>query len=697
MFKRILCSTLLLVGLTNAQSWESDYWWIHTFGSSIYSGQEKNLWAIDFNGIDEYASNSSPVNLDLNDTLRIADSGKDSDFEDGDTTNWTGNGNHTIDTSSTNNGGSYGGVIVSDTTESIAALNDRDFSSGNIGNWVVLTGGGSNGTVTYDGTNPGAEKVGKITVGSVVGTRLAARLLDAYLLEMIPGETYTITAQLYLETGESFTAVQIMYDDGTSITGYSADYSGQGQGSWFEATFTDVCESNSGKLIGIWTEGGAEGDILYFDDVSVYKTPVGDATTNYTSLPAADFTALEHGKKYTWQMDANSEGIKGSELITNGDFSDYTGWAWVGGADTTYWDRTGGEFESLKDGAYSNNTIEQTILTADLWYELTFDLTLVGGEGGWYEGSAGQATAFYSNGTHTHVFQSAGTFLRPYATLTGVVFDNVSLKQVTPPDLELVVGDSSKTFSDVDPSAFETLVWNFEWDTTGNPTPDLQMYLNQPDTVYIDNMDVSQAYDFAVIGWFNPANVATTYRLFSYRSLSELAQWDFYYASGDLRAFINGTTYNPSSTNDPVLNQWDLFYLSIDRTDSMYFDLYPRTGNGWDITEIGTIRSSITPLQIGAFNNASEFNGLIGELQFIRFDNIEDAGFGDSDVLTNYNNGTKGKNMTGSYTGGTIVGWWKWKGNTNALFLGDETTNNDLTGVNATQADDQYKAKGGYK
>ena len=46
-------------------------------------------------------------------------------------------------------------------SELITAQNDRDFSSGTIGNWEVETGG--SGTLVYDGVNPGAEQVGKLT------------------------------------------------------------------------------------------------------------------------------------------------------------------------------------------------------------------------------------------------------------------------------------------------------------------------------------------------------------------------------------------------------------------------------------------------------------------------------------------------------------------------------------------------------
>ena len=403
--RSIILIAVLLSGSLFGQNWYDDdayrQFLIRFGGSNV-------LWSVDLDGSTEYASNTTPVNLDLNDTNRVADIGKDSDFEDGDTTNWTGNGNHSIDTTSTTVGtGSYSGMIIS--------------------------------------------------------------------------------------------------------------------------------------------------------------TGTGDADSS-VNLPAADFTALEHGKKYTWQVDAKANG--------------------------------------------------------------------------------GDAK----------------------------------------PDVTFQIGDSSKTFSAVEQSAFETLVWNFEWDTTGNPTPDIQLYTNQPDTVYIDEVDLSEAYDM-------------TFSVFAKTSGSagHIAEWnsisgyiDMYVGSGTINTRYNDGN-NTFSLNDGLsLNQWNLFTIIVDRTGN--FSLYE---NGVFINSVdcsSAQRSAdYNTFYIGSRGSPNYFTDFIGQTKIDRGYIMPVA-----EILANYNNGTKGKDFNVT---GFEVGWWKWRGNDD-LWLDDITgVGNDLTGTNLERVSgsDQVKHPGGYK
>ena len=71
MFKQILISALLFFGVATAQTWDTDYYWLGGAGSPLYSGGNF-VFAGDYDGSTEYLSKTSPVNLDLNDTDRVA-------------------------------------------------------------------------------------------------------------------------------------------------------------------------------------------------------------------------------------------------------------------------------------------------------------------------------------------------------------------------------------------------------------------------------------------------------------------------------------------------------------------------------------------------------------------------------------------------------------------------------------------------
>ena len=151
-------------------------------------------------------------------------------------------------------------------SEYITAQNNRDFSSGTIGNWIKT--GDGNGTITYDGTNPAGEKVGKITIGATAGTYYYATLSDAYLTTMTAGKTYKIQARYYIEAGASFTSVRIRCTEDPAYSVLSENYSTETKGRWFTVTL-DRTTVNRLFRIDVVTLGGATGDILYFDDATI--------------------------------------------------------------------------------------------------------------------------------------------------------------------------------------------------------------------------------------------------------------------------------------------------------------------------------------------------------------------------------------------------------------------------------------------
>jgi hypothetical protein len=157
-------------------------------------------------------------------------------------------------------------------TNLITDTNDQDFSSGTIGNWVV-DNTGCNGTCVYD-AGPAAEKTGKVTIGSTVGTYTGAKLtfgtrttaLQAY-------KTYIFECDVWLSVGHSLTSLQItsagsLSDEtlkSTSIASIATT------GAWQHISHTLITGADTTGFLYVLGAGGATGDYFYFDNVSIKK------------------------------------------------------------------------------------------------------------------------------------------------------------------------------------------------------------------------------------------------------------------------------------------------------------------------------------------------------------------------------------------------------------------------------------------
>ena len=872
MKKLILIFLLSFVSLYGQRRDNPNWWWVW--------GAENILWAIDLDGSTEYASDATPANLDLNDTNRVKLQA-DIDFEDS-LGNWAGTGNHSIDTTSVSPlTGTYSGMIVSPLGDelTINGVFDADSSWGKGTGWSIAAG-----VASCDGSQPGA-------------TNLDQNILLAYTRYQI---VFTVS---------NYSAGNIKFlSDGGSSGGAVRSANG---------TYTEVFNTlTTGQ--NLYMQGNVDfvGDI---DNVSA-KVYAGDATNNYASLPAANFTALEHNKKYTFQMQAMSADTADLEAVignatdevdlvdaTKGTFDSGTNdWSVYGtntianvdnSLEVTYVENVQGAFTYLKS---SQILTEDQVLSVR--YKVTLDAKVNSGSS--VDVRVKDGNGFVAIGTVTST--SFVEYSQYWTSLNNIGdsylnFNSMGAGEIVYID-NIVVQKVGKTFVDVDPSTTETLVWNFEYDTTGvgelyytldgtndeltggtsvisdnsfstlvrfktsanenaslfgefdasndgfrintrsngilwaqlgktvagensvydtdastnyangsyhtwgatydgayirtyydgtlvdstastrtlstssglylgslggaseyfdgdishtylydgvltdaqmsslhsgtsassalysmepsqisnfewvdnsgnsnNLTvngatvplfPDLQLYTNQPDTVYMDNMDVSQAYDRVYQAWIYP-DVDNAYQGIIGTSSATPPAFGFYVSNiggvhlNIISSYANRNANASTSVTTGIWQNVAVVYNVIDGDWAFYTNGVADGTTDGDV--VGVLRD-VPDLRIGDIWAGTGFNGYIGETQIIRFDNIEDAGFGASDILTNYNNGTKGKNMPSNYTGGTIVGWWKWKGGTNALMLEDvSSSSNDLVGTNVTQADDQTKVKGGYK
>lgn len=255
-------------------------------------------------------------------------------------------------------------------------------------------------------------------------------------------------------------------------------------------------------------------------------------------------------------------------------------------------------------------------------------------------------------------------------------------------DVTIVIGDKSKTFTAISNVAKQTLVYNFA--ATTSTTGDLQLFLNQADSIWIDEIDISESYNMTISVWFNTTYNAAEQDLIYYGS--SVPYWYLKYrTSTRLRFDIvdNSSTYAMQVTTDLTDGVWRLLTYTIDRLGNL--TLYTDgvlTGTPILITSLGVIRSSTNPLFISAHPVLTQkVKGLMGG---IKIDRGTNADLTPAQILTNYNRGLAGKNMV--KTGNEKL-WIKWKGGTNALMLKDiSNTGNDLTGINVTISD-QVKLK----
>ncbi|MCP4488984.1 MAG: hypothetical protein GY820_16980 [Gammaproteobacteria bacterium] len=155
-------------------------------------------------------------------------------------------------------------------TEMITAQNNRDFSSETIGNWTAYVDGA--GTCTYDGANPSAEKVGKLT--SSGDTYLAGQItLGTHTASLSANTYYLASADVYMEAGNTNTTAMITFG---SVTGDSPGSITKdiGTGSWETLTFINYFASDVIGTLRVRFDGDpADGDILYFDNVSLQEIP----------------------------------------------------------------------------------------------------------------------------------------------------------------------------------------------------------------------------------------------------------------------------------------------------------------------------------------------------------------------------------------------------------------------------------------
>jgi peptidoglycan/xylan/chitin deacetylase (PgdA/CDA1 family) len=185
------------------------------------------------------------------------------------------------------------------------------------------------------------------------------------------------------------------------------------------------------------------------------------------------------------------------------------------------------------------------------------------------------------------------------------------------------------------------------------------------DTLYIDNISLTQAYDLLIYQKMRIDNTTWAGYMSEGTSTSEgECGWSILSRpdrpNKELYLLISdgwGEGTSAWSLNNPSDgNEHGIVWL-IDKSDKAYCYMDGVTNSGTSIVAEGRQSSSLYPpyFDIGARSNLSSNIGLFGETQIVRFDSFP------TDIASIATQISLLKKPLPSYNTGEIVGWWDWK------------------------------------
>jgi len=220
--------------------------------------------------------------------------------------------------------------------EAITAQNDRDFSSGTIGNWAANTNG--SGTCTYSAASIGGadDKQGLITAAGDEGWLNAD--LGADNMDFTSGGFWKCTMKVYVPAANTNKSVLLRWFEAgnTHIRTQTLTLSGD---TWTDMTIyvyaSDTPDSQYDILKIGFSGSPTAGDLIYFDDVSVKKVdiswvPYGTNTMDIDS----DALKISYGSHSSGAYLTMTTSTDFSSDLVIGEVYKLTGQAKVGSGDS---------------------------------------------------------------------------------------------------------------------------------------------------------------------------------------------------------------------------------------------------------------------------------------------------------------------------------------------------------------------------
>lgn len=454
------------------------------------------------------------------------------------------------------------------------------------------TGWNINTTCTY-GTN------------NLVCTNLNNSSACSNLADLVIGKTYEVIYTITVTSGS------VYFRCGTGASGFvTRTQSG---------TYREVqnCASST-KLY-------ADGTNFYgtIESVSV-KEILGEVT-----LPSAQIDALIAGNKYTKEINAKVDPTSltyGSNLASGWDLTN-----WLYQSDVAIVDAN-----TFTNNSASTGGIYKVYCTVGKVYKLIINATSTG-------------TMLVHNGTSsstrlnitTNLTQGVDQTFYFMALFTEILIQTNSTHTADIAKLELYQADAVTLTSrigtklvTVTPSiaGYTKAVLNFEA-TSGEVNQDLKLYLNGAGSVFVDNISLTQAYDYA-IAWSDTVQDSGNDQVFmgAHSNTSSNNNGFFLYRyniDNRLTMFVqDGSGYNAGID----------FGIHNDNEKASFVYQLSRTGYKYSVknnTVVGATNASVNigkvifgnPLTVGrrADNGIQFFKGKIAPVQIIRFTNIEQS------------------------------------------------------------------------
>jgi|GEM_PF-5904562 len=432
----------------------------------------------------------------------------------------------------------------------------------------------------------------------------------------------------------------------------------------------------------------------------LYLTHASTGTTTITSLiiqevvgevvlPSSSFTPLSSGNKSTFEFWARGTGILGNNIIINNTFSNWSN------DNPESWEVIG-ESTGIREVTQSDNNacriyssdgdallISQNVLTIGKTYKLTINVASVSvGYLKVTKNAGAVITRLDKVGQITAYWIADNTnFIISRENICDVTIDYVSVQEVTKPSITVLIGEQSKTFTGISciPGTFTKCVFNYQLTdaTVGQP---IRLFLNQADTVYMDDISLRRFYPTSISGWFktNVTNIAQIIISKQSGSSSSALGYRLIVNTDNkfhLSVYDGNMMYDvPTNSNTYADEAWH-YYTIVMMYDSIlvYVD-----NTSINVQNIVGIFNNVEKFTLGkySFANASFFGGLIGEHQFLR-----DYAKTFTEHLNSWLSGVQ------NYPGYETLRA-KFLGTTTSNFLADSSgLGNNLTGVNVDISD----------
>ena len=418
--------------------------------------------------------------------------------------------------------------------------------------------------------------------------------------------------------------------------------------------------------VGDWVDNGDVSSSIASNKMQVVAT--GTISSDYISLPQTAFsTTFVHEHNYTVQAGVKSDGVLGSDLVVNGSFSSNSDWGTLGGSSTisggvlnanvTAYQVAAAQFiTGLTTGDNANVTLDVTVTSGTL--RVRFGTTI-------YE----TVTSSNSYSVNCSSIPSNQLNVQGSPDFVGTI-DNIVVKKRTYSSIKIGCGNSlSSALTTTGTEATKAYTFTYDstgYGATGNP---IKIFPQANDTYTLDNIDISEAYDLSIEGWFKTTDdgaLITIISQFTGTNATTGLGWYLYKAADNKLLFghaVQDAVVHRSISN-AVVNDgaWHKYIVSITRTSqSLSLDGTLQTGG---VAETYSYKkyNSEQPLTIGRYSNGvfSYWLDNLGKITITR------------------------TNGLGEVTGTSI---YDWSGDASTFLKDKGTLGNHLTGTNITTDD----------